>query len=144
MFYKYYLQNQNVLYIQVWEFARKKWFFSNESLVLRAICLNHERITHVALFYRVARAIRSQSLFCHEQPEWIAHCRSFLTSETRANHSQWRNNMSDFEQNSEFPTLCIFRAKFYWKSKMLPNDMGKLFSFSWTSIIKLIGKLCQK
>ena len=40
---------------------------------LRAICLNHEQITHVALFKRVTRAIISWSLICKEGQEQIAH-----------------------------------------------------------------------
>ena len=50
-------------------------FRANRSF-LRVICMNHKGITHVALFYRSTRVIRSRSLFCHEQPEQIAHSRS--------------------------------------------------------------------
>ena len=48
---------------------------------VRLICLNHEQIPDVALFYRATRAICSWLLFCHEQPEQIAHSCSFIKSD---------------------------------------------------------------
>ena len=86
----------------------KTIIFCSNRLLLIAICSNQEWITHVVLFYRVARAICSQSLFCYERPEQIAHGCSFVKSDksnsltvahfkraTRTNCSQLLNNMYD-------------------------------------------------
>ena len=48
------------------------------------ICLNYEQITDVTQncsFWRAMRAIHSQLLFCHEQPEGFAHGHSFVKSD---------------------------------------------------------------
>ena len=55
----------------------KKTIFLQITHFLQAICLNHESITHIALFLK---SIRSHSLFCKEPHEWITHNRSFVKS----------------------------------------------------------------
>ena len=57
----------------------KKTIFLQITYFLQAICLNHESITHIALFLK---SIRSHSLFCKEPQshEWITHNRSFVKS----------------------------------------------------------------
>ena len=60
-------------------------------MFLRAIGLNQEQITHVAHFLQRMRVIHSWSLFFLELTEQIA----------KANHSQSRKNMSNFEPKSE-------------------------------------------
>ena len=66
----------------------------------------------VALLSWVTWAIRSQSLFCHEQPERFAHSRSFILSDlskslkvTHLIWVIWANEGLGNEQMSKFPTL---------------------------------------
>ena len=96
----------------------------------------------VALFSWATWANCSWSLFCHEQPEQIAHGCSFVMSNLSdlltvahlswtisANHSQSLFKMSNFEQMSEFPTpiksifkkfgLVLIAEKFWGVSKWI-------------------------
>ena len=122
-------------------------------LFLKAICSNHEQITHFTLFKRAMIAIHSRLLFCKEQQERFTHGCSFLKSNesdsltvsffkraARVNRSQLLFKMSYFELKSKFPTLLIGGAPDFW-------DRGPGFK-SGISPTKIpwgaAGSLCNK
>ena len=85
-------------------------FWANRSF-LRAMRLNHERITHVSFFYKMTTAIRLRSLILKSDESYSLTVALFWRV-TRVNRSQSLFTMSDFERKSKeqkrkFPTLQI-------------------------------------